>query len=500
MLIFSTNETEAFLKATASTFAGPNKALWGQYWAGGVLFLSALAEAIHFATTGEPLPTERLSPVSKGGPLGVNYNSRFLAPDVPIKGRGGTNLSIDLLNQMDTSLRMLDPAAYLKARENVVPRAIGNQLQGEDFFGRPLDSAKERIGQFASDIGAPIPVQNLTGPLTKRFPALEGWIADNEARLGETGALVQTTGLNLRAETNAMLRDRLAKEAGFKNWSDAGPLEQEDILKANPDAAAELRRRGAESATTGDKIAVAAERIAKHKEDFFAAQTKRDETLLKDNPAEWRRESGDDNARTQAMIAERAQDFGERKPPPDKPWDKLSTSEKLATAQAEFHAAIDDNTANRQVDWDAVDKVVAGMDEEKQKLLFDSSLKGETEPRKQYIRDLQELIPYFEQRDRAWRELQDEDRSLQGYKSFDAYRDAMVKEVHDGDPNDPTDDVGWTEARVYVDKELASLSEDLGWYADDYLAEHADRLLPLLDKYDFYVPAEFQPYVGGGVR
>ena len=266
MAIFSTNETESFLKATGSTFIGPNRQLWAQYWAGGVVFLAATAEVMHYAVTGEPLPHDRLSPVKPGGPLGVQYNTRWLAPDIAEGlGRGGTNLSLDLLMQMDTSLRLLDPKSFVEARENVIPRAVFNQARGKDFFDRPLDSAKKRIGQFASDVAAPIPAQHLSGLLLKRFPALEGWIADNEARLGPYAQAAQGTGLNFRAETNAMVRDRMAAESGLKdkngkpieNWREATPAQKKEIESRPQNQALieELKRRGEEAAQAGSTYA-----------------------------------------------------------------------------------------------------------------------------------------------------------------------------------------------------------------------------------------------------
>ena len=263
MAIFSTNETESFIKATASTFHGPNKELWGEYWLGGLVFLTAVAEATHLAVTGEPLPSDRLSPVVEGGPLGITYNSRFLAPDIPLKGRGGTNLTLDLLGQMDTSLRMLDPMAFIKARENVTLRAIANQVAGKDFFGRPINSISERVGQFISDVGLPIPAQQLTGLALRAFPALEGWVADQEARLGIPGQVAQTTGVNLRAETNEMIRDRMASESGLKDkegnaifqWEQATAKQKNQMLTdpRNKGLAEELQRRLGESAESGSE-------------------------------------------------------------------------------------------------------------------------------------------------------------------------------------------------------------------------------------------------------
>src|SRR3990167_447836 len=164
-LIFSTNESEALIKQAISAIGGKNAGLWREFYLGGALFLAMVANGVHFAATGEPLPFNRYSPVRlrRGRP---EYNPQFMAPQLPgVKGRGGGPVDVDLVMQMDTVLRLLDPMAYWKARENVLPRALDNQYVGKDFFGRELKGPEDRLSQLVADLALPIPAQQAAGIL-----------------------------------------------------------------------------------------------------------------------------------------------------------------------------------------------------------------------------------------------------------------------------------------------------------------------------------------------
>ena len=232
-LIFSTNEAEALIKQALSTVAGPNKGLWTEFYLGGALFLAATANVVHFAATGENLPFDRYTPIrlSKYSPIGVDYNPEFMSPDVPgIKGRGGVPLKVDLMMQMDTVFRVLDPANFIKARENVGPRAILSQLEGKDFYGRPLSGPKDRITQAVADLGMPIPGQNIAGIIRDKVPGAADWIPEGEGRLGASGLGAQISGVNLRAEPTRALLDRWAQESGLQK-ADGAPVQRWDDLE-----------------------------------------------------------------------------------------------------------------------------------------------------------------------------------------------------------------------------------------------------------------------------
>jgi len=283
LAVFSTGEPEALIKQAFSTIAGPNKKLWAEYTAGALIFLGATANTVHYLTTGDPLPFERYAPVREGGPLGVTYGTDFLAPDIPLKGRSGGNLRLDLVMQMDTALRMLDPASFIKARENVLLRTVDTQVSGHDYFGRPVEGVKERIAQGVLDV-APIPAQNLSGIFREGYgerlgiKGVEDILPEGESRLGAAGQTVQISGLNLRSETTPQMLDRYAREADLtgsngkkaRKWDDLLPSQQE-ALKEGP-LGTELDRRRATSAEQGlDKFAVYRESRDRRETNFTTA-------------------------------------------------------------------------------------------------------------------------------------------------------------------------------------------------------------------------------------
>lgn len=272
--VFSTNETESLLKQAASAVTGPNKLLWTEYFLGAYVFLAGVANLVHYATTGEPLPEDRYLPVGKDdwSPFGVGYNSKFMAPDIPIEGRGGTNVSIDLMGQLDTIFRLLDPKGFIEGRQNVIPRAVASQMSGEDFFGRDLKGPKERVGQLASDLFEPIGMSQIRGAMDVG--------PDGEGRLGNTGQAIQAAGPNLRAETNAQLKDRIAGEMfPGETWNSLSKTQRADVLRENPEYAQELITRRDEAAELGNEYAVDQKDVADLTERLTTEQKASDARL-----------------------------------------------------------------------------------------------------------------------------------------------------------------------------------------------------------------------------
>lgn len=208
-VFFSVNESEGLLRQAAGAISGPYKDFWRKHFIGAYLFLIATASVIHFASTGKPLPKERFIPVSKDrwGPLPFGYNTRFASPTLPFKGRGGAELTLDVVGQMDTALRVLNPAFFVESRESVPIRAILNQVSGTDFFGKPIDDVGpggvvSRTGQLATDMFAPIGVGGLMVEGARQaIPGAEDVFNEGETRLGLTGLGLQATGVNIRAAT-----------------------------------------------------------------------------------------------------------------------------------------------------------------------------------------------------------------------------------------------------------------------------------------------------------
>ena len=237
-VFFSVGESEGLLRQATNVFHGPNKRFWGKHFIGVYLFLITTAMIIHYASTGEPLPADRYSPISKDnwGPLPFGYNTKFAAPTLPIKGRGDVELTLDLAGQMDTAFRVLDPINFLTSRESVPVRAAWNQISGEDFYGAPIDDVGpggviSRTSQLMHDLFAPIGLGGITGEAARQFiPGVTEIVPRAEDRLGLAGQAIQATGMNVRAETTMDLLNRYAKESGF-NKADGTPVEEWDDLE-----------------------------------------------------------------------------------------------------------------------------------------------------------------------------------------------------------------------------------------------------------------------------
>ncbi len=241
-IAFSWGESEALIRQATRMFHGSEKKFWIKNFAGTLLFLAVVAEIVHAASTGEPLPKERFVPISKNkwGPLPFGYNNKFLSPTLPWQGRGGTEMTVDLMGQMDTVFRLLNPAFFLTARVSVPIRAAANQVSGADFYGAPVEGLGERAGLLATDLFAPIGAGGLgIEALRQNIPGAEGVIPEGESRLGLTGLALQATGANIRSEGTRELLDRKARESGFlkrdgtpvQDWSELEPRQKNELTK-----------------------------------------------------------------------------------------------------------------------------------------------------------------------------------------------------------------------------------------------------------------------------
>ena len=241
-LIFSTGEPEALIRGAGSMFYGNNKRLWITYYLGGFLFLAATANLIHMASTAlmdkmETLPVMRYNPlkIDQNAPFSLKYNTRFLTPDTTIPGEGGVRTVLDLVGQMDTALRLLNPLEFATSRLNVGPRAIQNQISGTDYYGNRIDTVGpkgivSRAMQFATDLYEPITVNQI-----RTLAISPKGIRES---VGRIGGAVQAAGFNLRAESPAAAVDRgdfesLSGEAQLqglrrKTWNKVKYLEGED--------------------------------------------------------------------------------------------------------------------------------------------------------------------------------------------------------------------------------------------------------------------------------
>ncbi|KKL80293.1 hypothetical protein LCGC14_2006210, partial [marine sediment metagenome] len=237
-IFFSFNESESWIKQATSAVKGKNKRYWQEYALATLYTLALVANAINFTTEGKPLPLDRYVPISLGNsfssmPWGIAYNSKFLSPRLPWNGRNGQPIYLDIVGQADTYLRwILDPLGALTARYNVLPRAVMNQVNGEDFWGRELEDIEDRAKQLLIDLFAPIGAGNLLEAARLQWPGVAGFLPEAEGRIGIVGSLIQISGLNVRAEQTMDMLDKFAKESGLLK-ADGTPVETWDDLEPN---------------------------------------------------------------------------------------------------------------------------------------------------------------------------------------------------------------------------------------------------------------------------
>lgn len=259
-VFFSIGESEGLLKQGVGAIRGPQAAFWRKHWIGAYIGVIAVANAIHFASTGQPLPAERWTPISKTnfGALPIGYNRDFASPNIPLTDRTSTQLMIDLMDQLDTVFRVLDPGAFLSSRESVPIRAVANQYTGTDFFGQPIDEVGpggiiSRTLQLATDLFAPIGFGQAGLQIAREvIPGAKGLIPEGESRIGLFGHALQSVVINVEAASTPRLLNDVAQSLFAVDYDALEPY-QRDEVQAEPTAAEELERRSAKAAKRGDR-------------------------------------------------------------------------------------------------------------------------------------------------------------------------------------------------------------------------------------------------------
>ena len=295
-VFFSIGESEGLLRASASAFTGPYAGMWRKHWLGAYIAVIGVANAIHLASTGaqgEPkaLPWERWSPISTNnwGLLPISYNRDFASPNLPWKGRGAAELTMDIVGQMDTAFRLLDPASFLSARESVPVRALTNQIKGEDWYGADITAAGpmgiySRTASLLNDMFAPIGVgAAVVGIAQEQIPAVAAVLPPGEQRLGFWGQIAQGTGVNIRGEQTGRYRDRITKESGYiiqapheragqpaEQWADLTPKQQQDLRKERPEFSEEEQKRTEIGALRGQEYAITQVEQQKYEQELFS--------------------------------------------------------------------------------------------------------------------------------------------------------------------------------------------------------------------------------------
>ena len=292
--MFSLGESEGLLRQAAAVLPGKmtqttvggktyevagnkTKLFWAEHWIGAYLFFITAANVIHYATTsmgdteGEVLPSDRYSPITKtdgfGSIGGYGYNVDFASPNVPFTGRSGTQVTLDLVSQMDTAFRVLDPGSFVEGRLNVLPRTLMNQYDGTSFTGDDITDLgwRKRLVAAAIDMFAPIgPGTAAAGVAKEVSPLADRYIAEQEPRLGALGQLLQATGENFRSQSTEDLTTSTINELGYRTpdgeplngYDDISPFQMKKLKTESPVVYAELLLRDEDAAAKGNEAAL----------------------------------------------------------------------------------------------------------------------------------------------------------------------------------------------------------------------------------------------------
>ena len=288
---FSINEAEGLLRQATGAFTGPHAEFWRTRWLGAYVALMAVGNTIHMVSTGlqgkpEHLPWDRWVPISQDnfGPFPFSYRRDFAAPNIPIKGRGAVELTLDLVMQADTVFRLLNPASFLTSRESVPIRALQNQIFGRDFYGSSITDAGpmglwSRMASLINDMFVPIGAgQSLVNIAQEKIPGVSSIIPPGAQRVGVPGQIIKGTGLNVRAETTLQYKNRMARESGLINpdtgepvqtWDELLPGQEDQIERMVPGFQVELQRRSEILAQRGSKYAEIRIDVQKHENDLI---------------------------------------------------------------------------------------------------------------------------------------------------------------------------------------------------------------------------------------
>ena len=120
--------------------------------------------------------------------------------------KGGLEARADIVGQMDTALKVLDPSEFIGSRQSVPVSAFVEQQEGETFYGAPIDEVGpggivSRTTHLLSSMFTPIALgQAGINIAAQNMDILEPFLAIGEEKLDAAGHIVQALGLNLRAE------------------------------------------------------------------------------------------------------------------------------------------------------------------------------------------------------------------------------------------------------------------------------------------------------------
>ena len=183
------------------------------------------------------------------------YNSKYMSPIVGYFGRNDTPVYLDLVGQMDTAFRFLDPGQALISRLGVVPSTALRQYQGTTFFGQPFETKSMKYIQGAMDASAPWMANNALNYVANKYPKqTENYLPKSEQRLGTSGIIGQFF-VNLRSTSQEGLKqyaiDQYKKEITDpeemflfpKKWEFLTPAQKDKIFNKFPNIKEEFNAR-----------------------------------------------------------------------------------------------------------------------------------------------------------------------------------------------------------------------------------------------------------------
>lgn len=383
-------------------------------------------------------------------------------------GREGTVSETDLLTET---------TRFFRNKQSPVVSKLTELLTGEDGMGKKAKFTPESLAEMF--------VPLIVAGAYEAFTGTQGNIFE------KTGAAALSTGASFVGlgaqtyETSAEIRKRLLQDdikAGVvsqKTYLDPEgnekpvtqpwqlePLEREAYNqrnKAELDKLVEGYPDDAFSAIRGVQ-------------DEFAAFHAENDALLATDPFEWRDQRG------ALKTAERERIEGIRTGAPEEFPDREPRT-RLDALNADYREQMEQATDKRgKVDWELVDRWTASLSPKDQDLLFQQRLAGETPTSKSYLKAVKLLEPYFDARDEGWTKIASTSPSLAQFGSFEQWRSDRIAFLR------TNYNMSYTQAKAEFDKMASPIETAMGQMGTAYLAQH-QHLVPLLDRYGFYVPS-----------
>ena len=407
---FSVNENEGLIRQMIRAVKGEETKFWRQYWLSAGIFFALTATLIHGATTlvtegrVEGLPKSRFVPFyRKEDGIPIGYNNRFLSPDLPLITRSGEKATIDMLGQLDTAGRMLEPFQFINSRRGTTVSAFWHLAVGKDFYDRETDQWGHfgRALQFVNDIAVPIgfgtsalaltqqavgdtplPEVSVRGEdIIREGTTLGDVLPVSEQALGVPGLVAQASGENLKAPSRRELEKKMINNALPDSTKESlRELDLDDLRKVENDPMNspfmdEILLRTEEGAGRDSPSGIFADYVLER--NALKDQRLKEESYLENKystvnnpiwePTSFRKDLSNLNIKYRAKNDEINQRYRRMPDVEDifKPWEGLSDAEiadkrletPLRWAQYRYFKIMDNHKDKfGNVDWDAFNK------------------------------------------------------------------------------------------------------------------------------------------------